>query len=301
MIALLALLLAAAPGPAPAEGAERAVFHTVAGDMVFVLYPDAAPQTVEQFRALVKAGVYDTTTFARVKPGFVVQLASAADRRTPLTAAQAAMIKRLPVEPSAVKHEHGILSMVRKPQDPNSAETSFCILLGPAPQLDGKYTAFGRLESGEDVLQEMLKVPRDERMRPAVRLEVTHAELVPTTRGLAFAPAHAVPGAPVAARPSATLRGAAVPAPPDRRIYFLAAGLVLIGLLGTAKVLLGKRLAPRHMASLDLVGVLVSMFLLLVLLVPDGHRSPWLAAALFVALIAVFKLLGRFEAPADKA
>ena len=48
------------------------------------------------------------------------------------------------------------------------------------------------------------------------------------------------------------------------------------------------------------MGVLLSGFLILVSLIPEGHHHPWLAAALFVGVLAILKLLGRFETPAEK-
>jgi peptidyl-prolyl cis-trans isomerase B (cyclophilin B) len=299
-----ALIARAAPADLSRLSSERVVFHTVAGDMVFALYPDAAPQTVQQFLKLVRAGVYDTTAIARIKPGFIAQVASAADRSKPLTPAQASLIHRLPVEPSSLLHVRGMLSLARKEQDPDSGETSFCIMLGDAPQLDAKYTVFGHLETGEDVLRQLVAVPRNDRMRPTVRLEVTSAEVVASAQALSalhLAPARPVPGIPPAVRPSTALKAAAVHSVRDpqqrTRIFFVAAGLLLIALLSVGKVMFGKRLALRHLVSLDLVSLLVCAFLLLVLLVPEGHRSPWLAAVLVLGVVGVLKLLGRFETP----
>jgi peptidyl-prolyl cis-trans isomerase B (cyclophilin B) len=291
----------------PVAAEKRVVFHTIAGDLVFALYPTAAPKTVEQFLKLVQAGVYDTTAFARIRPGFIVQLGPASDRRQPLTPAQSEMIHRLPVEASALKHERGILSMARKDTDPESAETSFCILLGPAPQLDGKYTAFGRLESGEDVLAELLKVPRNDRMRPMVRLDVSKAEIIASPQALAqitLVKAHPVPGLPPPSRAVTALRAGAVPATNDparrRTSFLLAVGILAMVALGGTKVLIRNRIAPRHAVSMDLVGVLLGTFMLLILLVPEGHRYPWLAGALFFGVLVVLKLLGQFEAATGK-
>src|SRR6185369_7440944 len=107
---------------------------------------------------------------------------------------------------SSIRHVRGVLSMAREDADINSAETSFSILLGPAPHLDGKYTVFGRLEAGEAVLEEMVKVPRGALMRPVTRLDVTRAEVIPASElGKAvIAPARAVAipaGAAAAAGP----------------------------------------------------------------------------------------------------
>jgi cyclophilin family peptidyl-prolyl cis-trans isomerase len=301
---LTALLLATAAPATPSltePAPERVVFHTVAGDLVFALYPNAAPQTVKQFLTLVQAGVYDTTMFARMQAGFIAQVSSASNRTKPLTPEQAGLIRRLPVEASALVHARGLLSMARKDNDPDSAETSFCIMLGPAPQLDGKYTIFGRLESGDDVIKELLKVPTDDRRKPKTRLEIMHAETT-TVDGLAkmkLVPAHAIAGAlaPSAVLHAAAARPEAEPAIAKRDVP-IAIGLVLIILLGLAKFLLRSRLSPRAAVSLDLLVILVSAFLLFVLLTPVGQDHPWLGLGLFFGLLGLFKALGRFESAA---
>ena len=74
---VLALLLAPASLTAqttPRVADERVILHTNAGDIVLALYPDAAPAHVAQFLKLVRLGVYDTTRFLRVIPGFLVQI-----------------------------------------------------------------------------------------------------------------------------------------------------------------------------------------------------------------------------------
>ena len=289
-VALTAVHASAAEIQAPAT--ERVVFHTVAGDLVFALFPNAAPQTVKQFLALARAGVYDTTTFARIHPGFVAQVSTAQDRQRPLTAEQTALIHRLPLEASALRHTRGLLSMARPDGDPNGAETSFCILLGPAPQLDDKYTVFGRLESGDDVLTELLRVPRNGDLQPSVRLTVESAQVFDSPAALAkvpLVPAHPVPGA-------ADLAAATASGP---REVVLGVGLLLVVLLAAAGALLRQRISPRVIAALNLIVLLVGVFLLLVLVVPEPQRPAWLSTLLFFGLVGVFRALGRFE-PAER-
>ena len=105
-----------------------------------------------QFLRLARAGVYDSVYFYRVEQGFVAQTATADDREVPLTAAQRAIIRPIPLEASPVRHTRGVLSLAHG-DDPNSGETSFSILLADAPHLDGKYTIFGRLEGGDAALR----------------------------------------------------------------------------------------------------------------------------------------------------
>jgi cyclophilin family peptidyl-prolyl cis-trans isomerase len=197
VIAMLTSAIASAQPPDPGRlSRERVVFHTIGGDLVFSLYPDAAPETVKQFLALVRAGVYDTTNFVRIDPGFMAQTSSAADRLDPLTEKQSALLRKLPAELSPLKHEKGTLSMAHAEGEPDTAETSFFILLTPAPHLDGKFTVFGRLESGEDVLDEMVKVARGDANRPVARLDIRSAVVLPSDKALGrikLEPAHAVP------------------------------------------------------------------------------------------------------------
>src|SRR5205085_9880757 len=83
----------------------------------------------------------------------------------------------IPAEFSTIPHRRGTLSMARSDDDPDSAETSFSILLGDAPHLDGKYTVFGHVESGWEALDEMVRVPR-KGTTPLARVEVYRAEAV---------------------------------------------------------------------------------------------------------------------------
>ncbi|HEX6176940.1 MAG TPA: peptidylprolyl isomerase, partial [Thermoanaerobaculia bacterium] len=74
------------------------------------------------------------------------------DREVPMTEAQRATIKQIPLEASAVRHTRGVLSLAHG-DDPNSGETSFSILLADAPHLDGKFTVFGILEDSDAALR----------------------------------------------------------------------------------------------------------------------------------------------------
>jgi cyclophilin family peptidyl-prolyl cis-trans isomerase len=290
---------AAEKAPLEAPGPERVILHTVAGDMVLRLYPGAAPQTVQQFLELVRSGAYDGTAFTRVHPGFFVQTSG-----TPGKHATPATLHKLPLEASTLIHERGVLSMTREANDPNSGEMSFCILLGPAPHLDGKYTIFGRVETGENVLDELVKVPRDTQLRPAIRLEIARAEVV-SSEQLAQAhvvAAHRVPGTPGSDAATAALFAVAAPADTQTGsplVNPMLIGVLLMVVLGAAIALLRGRVADRVLVSLNLIGVLVGAFLLFVALMPEAQHRPLLATALLLGIIGVFKLLGRFESAAE--
>ena len=128
----------------------RAVLDTARGAITIEFFPDKAPGHVRNFLRLAQAGVFDGTAFHRIVRGFVVQT-GALTSRAPLTEKQQKYVRNLPPEFNDTKHVRGIVSMARG-DDPASATTSFFIVTGDASSLDGKYTVFGRVIDGLDVL-----------------------------------------------------------------------------------------------------------------------------------------------------
>jgi peptidyl-prolyl cis-trans isomerase B (cyclophilin B) len=171
---------------APAAAAkEVAVIKTSAGEMVIEFWPDVAPKTVENFIKLAKQGFYDGTAFHRIVKGFMVQGGD------PLTKDPAKEARwgtgdpgyKIKAEFSEKKHERGVVSMARG-GDPDSAGCQFFICLDPAPFLDGKYTAFGKLIKGEDVLIKLGETPtgfsaNGEKSKPQQRVAVESIKIVP--------------------------------------------------------------------------------------------------------------------------
>ena len=154
---------AAATAPAATDAAAQklvAVLKTSEGEMVLEFWPEAAPNTVENFLKLAASGFYDGTAFHRIIEGFMVQGGD------PLTKdpsqeerwGTGSAPDRIKAEFNDHKHELGVISMARS-ANPDSASSQFFICLGPAPQLDGKYTAFGKLIKGEDVLKKLGATP----------------------------------------------------------------------------------------------------------------------------------------------
>jgi cyclophilin family peptidyl-prolyl cis-trans isomerase len=288
------LLLAMTAAPVAAQP-PRVIFTTVAGELLLELYPDTAPAHVEQILRLVEAGVYDGTHFVRVEPDFVIQLGSVQDRLVPLTDEQRALIHPLRAELSDRPHRPGALSMARREDDLDSAETSFSILLNFAPHLDGKYTVFGHLERGVEVLREMLRVPRGANHQPRVRLTVLKARVAdPSLEAgqipLAVARPIRQPGfAPIRAPDESAPSTAAS----EDSVFLLAIGLM--ALLSLVAFLSAGADAPRLSTALTATNVLVGVFFLIVLLAPYAQEHPWLALGVFLALVATLRLLGRFE------
>lgn len=144
----------------PQLGSVRVVFQTNYGDIEFGFFPTVAPITVDHIFKLVRLGCYNTNHFFRVDKGFVAQVADVVGGRSaPMNEEQRILAGKTVVgEFSDVKHVKGVLSMGRF-QDPNSAQSSFSMLLGDAPHLDGQYTIFGRLTKGDETLKKFEQIP----------------------------------------------------------------------------------------------------------------------------------------------
>ncbi len=156
---------------------QRVVMETSLGTLTFELFPDRAPIHVRQFLRLAAAGVYDGTSFHRLVPNFVIQGGYLTTRKEPLDERQQSYVRTLEPEFNATKHERGILSMARG-TELASATSSFFIVLAPAESLDGKYTAFGRVVGGMDVIDKIEVVQRDGET-PVTRIDVIRARVVP--------------------------------------------------------------------------------------------------------------------------
>lgn len=150
----------------PVEADEVAVIETSMGRIIFEFYTDVAPGHAANFKKLANATFYDGTTFHRVIPGFMIQggdiLTADEDPGNDGTGMPGYQIK---AEFSDISHTRGIVSMARR-QDPNSAGSQFFICVADAPYLDGKYSVFGRVIEGMDVVDQIVAVPRDHRDRP---------------------------------------------------------------------------------------------------------------------------------------
>lgn len=121
------------------------------------LYPDVAPNTVNNFISLVKKGFYDGLIFHRVIAGFMIQ---GGDPEGSGMGGPGYSIKgefNYNGVENNLKHSRGVLSMARA-QHPDSAGSQFFIMHADAPHLDGQYAAFGKLVEGEDVLDSIASI-----------------------------------------------------------------------------------------------------------------------------------------------
>lgn len=145
------------------ESARKLEVDTTAGPLHFLLDPSLAPRHVTQLTRMLLGGIFDQTPFVRFEPDFVLQLATADQKvnGASLTSPQKAALRRLPLEAeSGARHRKGWLTMARD-SDKDSAVTSFSILLGDAPHLDGQYTVFGHLLADPATLATMDRLLRD--------------------------------------------------------------------------------------------------------------------------------------------
>ena len=129
------------------------------------LYPDVAPNTVNNFISLVKKGFYDGLIFHRVIAGFMIQ---GGDPEGSGMGGPGYSIKgefNYNGVENNLKHSRGVLSMARA-QHPDSAGSQFFIMHADAPHLDGQYATFGKLVEGEDVLDSIASIDTDWSDRP---------------------------------------------------------------------------------------------------------------------------------------
>ncbi len=135
------------------------------GTMKVELYPEVAPNTVNNFISLVKSGFYDGTIFHRVIPGFMIQGGD------PEGTGMGGPDYSIKGEFSGngfkndLKHTKGVISMARSMR-PNSAGSQFFIMVSDAPHLDGQYASFGKLTEGQEVADSIVASKRDYMDRP---------------------------------------------------------------------------------------------------------------------------------------
>ena len=148
----------------PLLSSERVVlqvqFGSHYGEIVLGFYPTVAPVTVAHILRLVRMGGYNTNEIFRVDKGFVAQVQGVdGGRRAPMSKQLRQTAKKnVPDEfSSSLKHVRGMLSM-GKFDEPNTGTSSFSMVLGDAPFLDGRYTIFGRVVKGDHVLRALEKV-----------------------------------------------------------------------------------------------------------------------------------------------
>jgi peptidyl-prolyl cis-trans isomerase B (cyclophilin B) len=167
------------------DTSEVAVINTTDGEMVVAFWPEAAPNTVANFKKLAGKGFYDGTCFHRIMKGFMIQggdpLTKDPDQKALWGSGGPGYT--IKAEFNDHLHQFGVLSMARS-ADPDSAGSQFFICDGTAPFLDHQYTAFGHVIKGDDVLRKIADTPvgpsaTGEMSAPSKRVGVISIKIVP--------------------------------------------------------------------------------------------------------------------------
>jgi len=142
----------------PAEGEEVAVLETGKGRIILMFFPDKAPKHVERFKMLANKKFYDGTRFHRCIPGFMIQGGDPNSKDLSKSNmwgtggySDGGAERNVPAEFNDINHVAGILSAARS-SDPNSASSQFFLMQGTAASLNGQYSAYGKVVSGQDVV-----------------------------------------------------------------------------------------------------------------------------------------------------
>ncbi|WOC31588.1 MULTISPECIES: peptidylprolyl isomerase [Caproicibacterium] len=140
-------------------------FETTAGTIRAELYPQVAPNTVNNFISLIQSGFYDGTIFHRVIPGFMIQ--GGDPEGTGMGGPDYSIRGEFAQNgfPNDLKHTRGVLSMART-MIPDSAGSQFFLMVADAPHLDGQYAAFGKVTEGMDAADKIAAARRDRNDRP---------------------------------------------------------------------------------------------------------------------------------------
>jgi peptidyl-prolyl cis-trans isomerase B (cyclophilin B) len=151
----------------PKEGDEVAVIETNKGRIVFMFFPDVAPNHVANFKELARKGFYNGTKFHRVIPSFMIQGGDPNSKDNDRSNdGMGNADKNVDAEFSEVDHRRGIVSMARGGNDINSASSQFFIVVKDSAFLNGQYSAFGKVLSGMDVADKIKNLPRDANDNP---------------------------------------------------------------------------------------------------------------------------------------
>lgn len=169
------------PAPIPAEPGTYAVIYTSMGNIVCRLFPQEAPKAVANFVALAtgtkvwkdpktgqskKTSLYAGTTFHRVIPGFMIQGGDPAGDGT----GDPGYEFEDEINPSRVFDRPGILAMANHGKNTNGSQ--FFITVAPAPHLNGGYTVFGEVVSGQEVADAISKLDRDDNDKPKTPVKI---------------------------------------------------------------------------------------------------------------------------------
>jgi cyclophilin family peptidyl-prolyl cis-trans isomerase len=152
---VVALTSAAAQQKSPGAGS-IIVLETVKGTIEFETYPEEAPKTVAQILGLVKKNFYNGQRFHRAEPNFVIQIGDPVSRDYSRQTWWGRQSSGKPIGVAEITKKRrlvlGAVAMGYPGTDKAAADSQFFILRRAAPELDGKYTVFGKVLTGQDVV-----------------------------------------------------------------------------------------------------------------------------------------------------
>jgi peptidyl-prolyl cis-trans isomerase A (cyclophilin A) len=271
--ACTALLALASPCDAytPPETNPRIVITTSEGTILVALAPENAPKHVEEFMKALAGGDFIGAGVARVAPKFYVQLVGK------LSGAQLA---GLPVERLKVGNVHGAMSLYDS-GEPGQIPTLMFVLV-TSPQLDPDYTSVGFVEAGMSVLEKTADIPTTGDHQPTKSVTISEIHFATPEERALLRQAEQEPG-------------------PDKGTAPLAAVFILAfaAFVAAAISAFRDRLNKQWIKSLWLMVALLSFFAVWVGIGGSRHSPGLVGVALFGGAIAMFRLMGRFERPAQ--
>ena len=160
-VSLLAGSVAGSP-PQKSPGAGAVVvLDTAKGVVEFETYPEEAPKTVARILELVKKNFYNGQRFHRAEPKFLVQIGDPQSRNMQMIDWWGRNGFGKPIGVAEItkkrRHTRGAVAMAYAGSDPRGADSQFYIVLSPRPELDAKYTVFGRVIAGMPVVDTLRK------------------------------------------------------------------------------------------------------------------------------------------------
>lgn len=149
-----------------------ALIETKFGNIELKFFPELAPTHSNNFIELAKKGFFDGTTFHRIIPGFMIQGGDPNSKNPDKSKhGMGGPGYTLKAEFNDKPHKRGILSMARS-SHPDSAGSQFFICVADTPFLNNKYTVFGEVFSGMDIVDKIVAQQRDKNDNPLERIEM---------------------------------------------------------------------------------------------------------------------------------
>ena len=257
----------------PPETDPRIVITTSQGIVLVALAPENAPKHVAEFLTALAGRDFDGASVARVSPNFYVQVVGKLSQ---------AHLAGLPVERVKVGNLHGAMSVYDSGQAGQVPTLMFVLV--SSPQLNTDYTSIGFVEAGMSVVQKIAQTPTVGDHQPTTPITITEIHFAtPQERAL--------------------LRQAEKTPAPDQGTALLAAVFILAfaAFVAAGISAFRDRLGKQWIKSLWLMVALLSFFAVWVAVGGSTHSSGLVGVALFGGAIAMFRLMGRFERPAQVA